>query len=398
VVSNLVNTGLMLIVSVTLVDSWLDQIDLHGDPQALRQEAEAFVDAWESAQGLRDEFRVAIGRLRAFFAEMSKWLEQMAPASVESINQNLQVPEAFAEFSKPFLTQLRKLVLEFQHAAHKIPEEQMPIHRAFVQKELHPLIMRAPFPHRTFHKPLGYAGDYEMMNMIHREVPEGPNLYARIVNLLYVRQPMARCVRNRVATLEDYLNQEVLRKAKRGEPFRVLSVGCGPALEVQRFILHNELSINSQIDLLDFNEETLGHARERIWDAMSKSGRYVAVTYIKESVHSLLKHSTTGRGSSIRAGYDFIYCAGLFDYLSDRVCSRLTRLFYQWLRPAGVVLVTNMHDNNLDRYILEFKMEWYLIYRTESQMANFLKDLGAQRLFVDDTGINLCLEVRHPGD
>jgi hypothetical protein len=36
----------------------------------------------------------------------------------------------------------------------------------YFRKKLYDLIYQAPFANRTFHKPLGYAGDYEMMNIM----------------------------------------------------------------------------------------------------------------------------------------------------------------------------------------------------------------------------------------
>ena len=90
-----------------------------------------------------------------------------------------------------------------------------------------------------------------------------------------------------------------------------------------------------------------------------------------------------------------MYCAGLFDYLSDKVCARLSRLFFSWLRPGGTLLVTNMHECTANRFIIEHLVDWFLIYRNEEQMLEMIPDLGVQRTFTDDTGINLCLEVKN---
>ena len=49
VASNLVNTGIMLIVSATLVDSWID-IDLDLDPDSVAAETRLFVEDWRDAR------------------------------------------------------------------------------------------------------------------------------------------------------------------------------------------------------------------------------------------------------------------------------------------------------------------------------------------------------------
>ena len=56
-------------------------------------------------------------------------------------------------------------------------------HRNFAQTALHPLLLRAPFVYRTFAKPLGYAGDYEMVNQILADPRQGSSTYFQIVNV-----------------------------------------------------------------------------------------------------------------------------------------------------------------------------------------------------------------------
>jgi extracellular factor (EF) 3-hydroxypalmitic acid methyl ester biosynthesis protein len=109
------------------------------------------------------------------------------------------------------------------------------------------------------------------------------------------------------------------------------------------------------------------------------------------SVHELLKRSVTSKLEEEK--YDFVYCSGLFDYLSDRICSKLIKLFFSMVRPGGKVFVTNMHSNNYDNHMMEMLLEWHLIYRDENNMASLVPGLGEQKLFTDKTGVNLCLEI-----
>lgn len=394
IVSNLVNTGLMLIVSARFIDPWhYAPRSYFGEREYLRQEALDFLKQWEIENRIREGYQGAVLSLRSYLSELNHWLQRLEAENGEAIDGLFATYDGLLEFGSPLLAKIRALNDAFQQEASNVDEDESGIHRSFAQRELHPLIMSSPYPHRTFNKPLGYAGDYEMMNMIHREVPEGPNPYAKLVNAAYVGLPIAECVRNRAKMLEEYLIEGARSRRREGQRFAALSIGCGPAVEVQRFIRRCEWADDASITLVDFNSQTLDHSRECIAGVISESGRHTDVSFIQKSVHSLLKSTAMGVEDESLGDYDFVYCAGLFDYLSDKVCERLVRLFYSWTRPGGRLLVTNMHERTLNRYLLEHQAEWFLIYRNEQQMLSMGVGLGPQRTFTDDTGINLCLEV-----
>ena len=65
--------------------------------------------------------------------------------------------------------------------------------------------------------------------------------------------------------------------------------------------------------------------------------------------------------------YDFIYCAGLFDYLPDRTCKQLMNIFYEWLAPGGLLAATNVDACKPFRHMLEFVLDWHLIYRDQER-------------------------------
>lgn len=395
IVNNLVNTGLLLIVSAALVDPWLDEATQLETDQDLESEAGSFVHRWSDTNTLLADYRLAVADLRSFYAELNQWLEQLR---LNEASGNLHAFRSCGELLRwagPVYEKLGDLHRRFEDSAEHVPQETLGAHKAFFQREIHPLVMRAPFLHRTYTKPLGYAGDYEMMNMIHREEPEGASAYAKIINTAYVRLPIALCVINRAATLEEYLRRLLEDESSPGQ-VRILSVGCGPAIEVQRVIVHSQHAERARFMLLDFNEETLSHAERQVQRACEESGRRVSAEIMHRSVHSLLKGAASPLSAELAERLDFVYCAGLFDYLSDRVCARLVRLFYDWVVPGGRVLVTNMNIQGSNRYVLEHLADWYLIYRTEQQMARLTPGLGAQRVFTDETGINICLEVEKP--
>lgn len=117
--------------------------------------------------------------------------------------------------------------------------------------------------------------------------------------------------------------------------------------------------------------------------------KQVDIEFVHESVHQLLKRRVAP-GTPEAGEFDAVYCAGLFDYLSDKVCSRLLAYFAASTRQGGTVLATNVHSNNPEKLGMEHLLEWYLVYRDEERMTTLLPPGSEQvRVFTDDTGVNV---------
>lgn len=399
VVNNLVNTGLMLIVSAALVDPWTDLQDIIGSGQNLRQEAERFVSDWSASSKVRSGYQLVVGEVQSLFSDLSRWLDQLDIAG--RVPNRQREPslsdEYFSELLEPITSEAARLFGAFEEEASLVANDTVAQHKSYAQKCLHPLIMRSPFPFRAFVKPLGYAGDYEMVNMMLRDPREGPTTYAEVVNTLYLRAGPAQAHRNRIKMLVDLLVSATERARVRDRPLRVLNVGCGPAVELENYIVSEDLYPDTYINLIDFNQETLDYTKERIANAVRTAKVRPSIDYTHLSVHELLRGAATNEQPAVGSGYDLVYCAGLFDYLSDRVCSRLLRLFYRLAAADGVVAATNVHPRNSALYLMEHILDWFLIYRDEQAMSGLAKGMGKQQVYCDETGINVFLRIERQG-
>jgi len=280
----------------------------------------------------------------------------------------------------------------------RVSLEDSVIHRNFAQTALHPLLLRAPFVYRTFAKPMGYAGDYEMVNQILADPRQGNSTYFQIINAFFLKAAVAQAHRNRIDILVDYLKRAAERARKEKRQVRILNVGCGPAVEIQRFIEQDPHPESLAFTLLDFSEPTLDYTRACIAKVSQSTGKKVSVEFVNESVHQLLKRATKREDSLDNNVFDFVYCAGLFDYLSDKVCSRLLQYFVARTQPGGWVMVTNVHASNPQKFVMEHLLEWHLIYRDEAGLEAVLPELRQKtRLFTDETGANVFAEFRVPG-
>jgi extracellular factor (EF) 3-hydroxypalmitic acid methyl ester biosynthesis protein len=287
----------------------------------------------------------------------------------------------------------------FDEVACQIDEEVRPAHRAYARRQLHPLVLCSPFVYRTFQKPLGYAGDYEMVNMILRDPHEGATMFAKLVNVCFLQNPPALAHRNRIQHLTQRLLEETRRVKALGRRARILNLGCGPAKEIHNFLSEDPVADEADFVLLDFNAQTIEFAAKSLQETKTRMGRRTGIEFREKSVHQLLKEAVRVEDGKTEK-YDFVYCAGLFDYVSDRVCKRLTDVFYELLAPGGLMLVTNVHAARPFRHSMDYLLEWHLIYRDQEQMKMLLSPWRPDpnwEVLADPTGVNLFLEVRKPG-
>lgn len=394
VVTSLVSTGLTAVVSVVLADEWRELSALTTtDAAAFGSEARLFIKDWDERCRVREDYQFAVNELRAFLTEVSRWVAQVDLASGLPGESEFLSDSTFYELAEPILKRARLYFDELECIASQISSESSSAHRVYAQSALHPLLLRSPFIYRTYTKPLGYAGDYQMVNQILDNRRQGPNTYFQMINSGFLEGHLAQAHRNRIDILYEFLERLANSALKEGKKKRVLNVGCGPAVEIQRFIREFHTPDVLEFVLVDFNEETLGHAKEKIKDATLHRKVGVVVDYSHQSVHDLIKRNINVLAD---AAFDAVYCAGLFDYLSDKVCNRLLAYFSSQSKRGGKVIFTNVHSKNPDRhFIMDHILEWFLIYRNESDMMRVSDRAGMRvaRTYLDRTGVNVFVEA-----
>lgn len=403
VVSNLLNTGIVLVCEAMLDEGWVEVDFLSGvggaTPAAggdLSSQFGNFMGEWKSANQVHDPFKLVVADLASMLSGVQHWLTGIDVGIRTTVTRRRDEleREIFSGVETRVVEEVLPSMERFEEVSREVSEAEVAVHKSYVRRELHPIVLCSPFLFRTYTKPLGYAGDYEMVNMMLRNPYEGSSAFAKLLNFTLLNTEPVVAHRNRIDFLVDKLRAECMRRISRGKT-RIFNLACGPAMEVQRFLRECEESDLAEIDLLDFNSETLEYTRERIQESRMSGGRETHVRYFQRSVHQLLRAATHG-GEEEFTNYDVVYCAGLFDYLSQRVCKRLVELFCSMVRPGGIVIVTNVAMSNPRKAWMEYVMEWNLIYRDENDMHDLVPDglnLKGTTVKADATGVNLFLEI-----
>jgi len=407
VVRNVVDAGAVVTCEVKLNEAdWVPlaltiaQAFTQGN---LVREFQSFLAEWQKSYKILPEFKVAIADLQMILMELRLWLDKV------QLEVDSQPREVRGQIERVLISDLRGLILgsvghlleKFELVAQKIGPEDRPAHIAYMQHQIHPFVLTAPFIHRTFTKPLGYAGDYEMVSMMVRDPYEGNSLFAKILNYIFLQTPPVEAHRNRLTYLTQMLRDETVRARaqRKGNRVRVFNLGCGPAKEIQDFITHHHISDSAHFVLLDFNEETLNSTSSVLEGLVSEHERTTKIETMKKSVQQILKEGARLENSFEK--FDIVYCAGLFDYLSDNVCEKLLEFFYHITAPGGLVVATNVADINPSRGWMEYMLDWHLIYRSVQGFRDIVPEcVDPENAIVRavGTGVNIVVEMRKPND
>lgn len=388
-----INTGIMAVVTVTLVDEWQELDNIKFEPGVVRAGAQAFVKDWTQRFQIRRDYQVVVNELRAYLTDVARWVEQVDLSEALPKEDGQLRGDVFYELAAPLLQKTKIYLDMLENEASQIDEKHASAHRSFAQAALHPLMLRAPFVFRTYVKPMGYAGDYQMVNQIFEDPRQGPSTYFQMVNAVFLQNGLAVAHRNRIDMLVDFLKRMAETALLSGKTFHVLNVGCGPAFEIQRFLKNHPIPELLSFELVDFSAETLAWTREKLSATIKQIGKPITINYVQDSVQKLLKSRFDPASNDLRK-FDAVYCAGLFDYLSDKVCSRLTAHFAARTYHQGTLLITNVHSRNPMKFVMEHLLEWYLISRNETKLVSLLPANSiAQRVYVDTTGMNTFAEA-----
>lgn len=235
--------------------------------------------------------------------------------------------------------------------------------RRFVElARAHPLralLHEDPLTRWAFQRPRGYPGDAVLLDMVYRQGEEALRLLAggtprgRRIHEWLLQHSGVLDIRRRRDLLAELIDEE----AERTSLPHVLSIACGHLREAQLSRAVREGRVGRFV-AFDQDEESLRLIQRE------------QTQYGVEPIHGSIRTLLVG-GCSI-GEFDLVYAAGLLDYLPQHVAKRFVLAAFRLLRSGGRLVVSNVLPNVLSNGYMEAYMDWNLIYRSESDLA----DLG----------------------
>lgn len=214
-----------------------------------------------------------------------------------------------------------------------------------------------PFTFRSFTKPRGYPGDAVMLDYMYcHDAPENTSdLGQRLFQHCVENHNPCKAVRHR----KNLLAQTIDTLGQHSRNLRILSVGCGHLREAAESQVVKSGNYGEYI-ALDHDLDCLAEVEQ------SFNKRKTRIVTLDGSVTELIRKQVFHPS----ARFDFIYAAGLYDYLPQVVAQKLTRVLFELLDNGGQLLVSNAIPDFPETGYSETFMDWPLIYRNEAELVN----------------------------
>ena len=264
-------------------------------------------------------------------------------------------------------------------------------------KEYTELVLTPEFNHgpvwwRSYFKPAGYPGDFEIMNYVYDWQREGADVYGQLIHRIGL--DVSECIATRMQVVRKVIG-DVVRARANGSPVNILSLGCGSAREIQLHLADPEAPNASVVfTLIDQEENALGYAYDKAYPLTLSAKPQAKVRALNVSFTEVLRG---GKWLEDLGPQDMIYSVGLIDYLVDKRARALAERLYERLAPGGLLIVGNMNETELSNlWPMEFITDWHLYYRTEPEMLAWTANMKGKRAWTetDSTGRVRLLFVR----
>ena len=227
--------------------------------------------------------------------------------------------------------------------------------------QAHPVssfLLQDPLTRWSFEKPRGYSGDAQLLDFIYEhpavaaQVKEASPLGAEVYNFTRMA-PSAVAVRERRELLAAHVDAVAGEK----ENAEILAIAAGHLREVE---LSNALKGDKLKRWVALDQDPISVG------TVSSAYHGSCIEAVNGSVRTIL-----GRAQKLGT-FDFIYAAGLYDYLAENVAVKLTERCLQMLKPGGKFLLANFaQDIGVEGYMETF-MNWPLIWRTDREVQSII--------------------------
>jgi hypothetical protein len=198
---------------------------------------------------------------------------------------------------------------------------------------------------RVYAKPLGYAGDYTVIEDFYTQKEDG--LLGKWDKFAHAMVAPA-AVRNRKEYFKDLV--------KDNKHKNILNIASGPCRDVFEAL---QDGFTGHITCVDQDHSAIEYAKNVC------KGYESQLTFVERNA---FKFKSTEK-------FDLVWSAGLFDYLDDKCFTKLLEKFKTLVNSNGEIVVGNFSDRNPTIWLMEFA-EWTLNHRSDEDLLQLAQNAG----------------------
>ena len=289
-----------------------------------------------------------------------------------AIDLHEQTKEAWLSF----MEQLNACVLQYRSD----PQVKSAV-KKFTEALITPFLSEGACWRRSYDKPLGYPGDYQIMNYAYDFEPLGDTVREKYLHLIGVTS--GRLILSRMDSILALLTDHACEQSQK-EKYRAISIGSGPAREIEALALNLQNKAGRMLDavLVDSEPEAIAYCNAHL------GGPSKDVPFDFETINVSIRDIVSEKyGGEVYHGIDAIYSAGLFDYLGPLTSKRYVHKLYAALQPGGRVIIGNVNDKPTGAiWVMEYATDWGLHFRNDREMLAMAEGIsGAKVTLTEDS-------------
>lgn len=318
--------------------------------------------------GINEDFRLKVENFRALLAGLKEdflAFDNNHPNRGERINfVKSKKDEVFFLFNKFFR--------EVWPHAQSLEKKSFKSYQQYYQKILSDPLLEAEINRYIKEKPLGYPGDYVMMNYIY----DGHNDFVGESSLMMLINHYTTNIPISCSNIKrkDYFKQkisELLDSAKQSA--KIASVGCGSARELIELAEEGKINKPLVFTCVDFESHALNYIESQLLKIEADKKRFLEMRYYQFDIREVVRKQDM---LAIVGEQDVVYASGLFDYLGDYLAKKILSVLFSLVRSSGLLIIVNAGLRDVEfRSYYEMLGEWRFFHRSEEDILTWTKAL-----------------------
>ena len=352
-----------------------------------REETQVYLQALRQYADVSPAFKALVSDWRMYLVRLKQRLdgEKMRRTYKEKHEQVYFLKGLEAGIMEDMAGYIQRL----NQLTDDLDKEKRPAFKKYFRENMEPFLRESPFVASVIDKDRGYAGNFEIIKQLFDDPYQGDTLFGKLINRLTLNLDAVTGHQGRI----DFLYQTLDSLYQQSDGlFSFFVLGSGPGEEILRFVEQTEFTPERpvQATLLDMDAFALVDFKDHI---QYLDVRHFGLTTLNRNLLGII----AGREKDpVETEFSLTYCAGMFDYFSQKICQRIIRYMMRHTRPGGVIIVTNVHKNCFSRAFMDYGGEWELILRDEAEMKKLVPEGLAHDVLCDEQGANIFLKIYMP--